>query len=267
VAVVVAAALLGGMAGLVSPPVTALRPTPGASDAPIRVALYNLQMGFDAEGRFAIDDQAAVLADLAPDIVVLNEVDRGWLVTGGRDTLRQLSGALGMAYVFGPSSDEVWGNAILSRYPITEVAVERLPRGRDPMDRSQLIAVVEVVEEAPIAVVATHLAQVDQQGDTRLPQARSVAATLVRLRDRGVPVVLAGTLYAEPGSAELGTITDSARATLPEGDPTWPADAPEYQIGHILSTDDLRMRDHQVLGVPHSDHLPVIVTIDLPPPG
>lgn len=238
---------------------------PGVGDEPIRVALVNLQSGFDGDGRFAVPQVAEMLAEHDPDIVVLNEVDRGWLVTGGHDTLRQLSGALEMSYVFGPSADEVWGNAILSRYPVSEVAVERLPRGRDPMDRSQLVAVIQVTEESQIAVIATHLGQVDQQGDTRLPQARSVAATLVRLRDRGVPVVLAGTLYAEPGSAELGTMTDAARSVLPEGHPTWPADSPEFQFSHILTTGELRVREQQVVDVQLSQHLPVITTLELIP--
>jgi endonuclease/exonuclease/phosphatase family metal-dependent hydrolase len=239
--------------------------SPGAEGDPIRVALVNLQSGFDGDGRFSIPKVADMLAEHDPDIVVLNEVDRGWLVTGGHDTLRQVSGALGMSYVFGPSADEVWGNAILSRYPVSEAVVERLPRGRDPMDRSQLVAVLQVTEESQIAIIATHLGQVDQQGDTRLPQARSVAATLVRLRDRGVPVVLAGTLYAEPGSAELGTMTDAARSVLPDGHPTWPAAAPEFQFGHILTTADLRVRDQQVVDVQLSDHLPVITTLELIP--
>lgn len=237
----------------------------GSPDAPIRVVLANLHSGYDQHGRYAVDRLGDMLAEQEPDIVVLNEVDRGWMVTGGRDTLRQLSGTLGMSYVFGPAADEVWGNAILSRYPVTESTVERLPRGAEPMDRTQLIAVIEVAPEDQIAVIATHLSEVDRQGDTRLPQARSIAATMVRLRDRGVPVLLAGSLNAEPDDAEWTTLTDTTRSVLPRGHPTRPASDPTDQVDHILTTEEFRLRDAEVLEVELSERRPMVAVLELMP--
>lgn len=240
---------------------------PGAPGETIRVALVNLHLGFTPEGDLAVHRLGERLAAQDPDIVVVNEVDRGWLMTGGRDTLRQLSSHLGLSYVFGPAADEVWGNAVLSRYPVAESAVDRLPRGRDPMVRSQLIAVLEVAPEQQIAVIGTQLSEIDQQGDTRLPQARAIAATVVRLQDRGVPVLLAGTLNAAPGSAELTTLTDTTTSVLPEGHPTWPADDPELQLGHLLTTEHFRVREAQVLDLELSDHRPIVTLLELVPPS
>lgn len=168
-----------------------------------------------------------------------------------------------MPYVFGPAADEVWGNAILSRYPISEVRVERLPRGRDAMARSQLIAVLDVREDQRIAVIATHLSHVDVQGDTRLPQARSIAGTVARLRDRGVPVIVAGDLNAGPDDPELATFGDLARSAVPAGNPTFPSTAPEVQIDHILISEQFEVTGSSVPQILHSDHLPVFVTLQL----
>ncbi len=237
--------------------------TPGAAGEPIRVAHLNLHMGFGTDGRFDLHQVSAMLAAAEPDIVVLNEVDRGWMATGGHDTLRQLSANLGMSYVFGPAADEVWGNAVLSRYPVTEYTIERLPRGRDPMGRSQLIAVLEVAPEQNLAVIATQLSVADQQGDTRLPQARSIAATLVRLRDRDVPVLLAGSLNAELDSAELESLTTSTRSVLPDGHPTWPGPDPELQLDHILTTEDIRIRESGVIETDLLHHRPVVTVLEI----
>ena len=70
---------LAGLVWLAAPQPTLASPSTGVRDAPIRVALYNVQMGFGVAGRFAVDDQAEVLAAWEPDVVVLNEADRGWL--------------------------------------------------------------------------------------------------------------------------------------------------------------------------------------------
>lgn len=263
VAVVAATVGLAALVWVAAPTVTTLEPARGAADAPVRVALYNLHMGFDVKGRFAVDAQAAVLAAEPPDIVVLNEVDRGWLVTGGHDTLRLFADRLGLPHVFAPAADEVWGNALLSRYPVSELRIERLPRGGAPMMRSQLVAVIDVAEGQQLAVVGTHLSHVDSQGDTRLPQARAVAGTVARLRERSLPTVVLGDLNAEPGSPELATFDPFVRTALPSTAATWPSWDPVERIDHVLISDDLVARDLSVPDSLASDHLPVVVTLEL----
>lgn len=239
--------------------------SPGDPDEAVRVAQVNLHLGFDEEGRFAVHRIADALGEHDPDIVVLNGVDRGWMTTGGHDILRQLSGQLGLAYVFGPAADEVTGNAVLSRYPVTETSVERLPRGQDPLTRSNLIAVVEVAPEVQVAVLATELSDVDQQGDTRLPQIRAIAATLARLQDRGVPVIVAGSLHAEPDEPELTTLAETATSVLPSGSATWPASDPQRHLDHLLTTEGIRVRGATVLDLEITPHRPVVADLEILP--
>lgn len=266
VAVAVATAITAGAAAaLVASPGTST-PQTASADEPIDVAVYNIHMGFDQQGRMSLATIGRTLAERSPDIVVLNEVDRGWLTTGSREPLRILQDQLDMPYVFAPAADEIWGNAVFSRYPITEVSVERLPRGEDAMARSQLIVILEVQPERRVAVIATHLSHVDSQGDTRLPQARAVAGTLARLQERGVPVLVAGDLNAEPDAAELATFGDIARSAVPSDTPTYPADDPEVQIDHLLITQEFDVTDVDVPDVQASDHLPVFARLLLAPP-
>lgn len=242
------------------------QPALDAPGAEIRLVLYNLHMGFDPQGRFSIDELAETIRQEDPDVVVLNEVDRGWLTTGGHDLLQLLADDLGMHHVFAPGADEVWGNALLTRFPIAELATGRLPRGNDPMPRGQLAAILDVAEGQQLGIVGTHLSHVEDQGTTRLPQARAVAATVARLRERGVPTVVMGDLNAEPDSAEIQTFGSFVRPTLRHGNPTFPSWDPQVQIDHILVSADLRVIEASVGDSQASDHLPVAVTVTIVQP-
>ena len=240
--------------------------THGVSGQPVRAVLYNIHFGFDPDGRFSVDEQAAVLRALEPDIVVLNEVDRGWLTTGGIDTLRLLATALDLPYLFAPAADEVWGNALLSRYPVTEFVTERLPRGADPMTRSQFGALLEPAPGQQIAVVGTHLSHGDDRAGTRIPQARAVAGTVARYRERGIPTAVLGDLNAGPSDPELAAFAAlSVVSAVGEGTFTYPSWSPTEQIDHVLLSPDLRATDVTVPDVQASDHLPVAVTIEFRP--
>ncbi len=105
------------------------------------------------------------------DVVVLNEVDRGWLLEGGHDLLRLLSEATGMEGTFAPAADDVWGNAILSRLPLRDVRTVALPSGGAAMRRSIVSAVVDT-GGGDLAVVGTHLHHVEDGRGVRATQAR-----------------------------------------------------------------------------------------------
>jgi len=253
---------LSGLVWAAVPATGSAPPAVGQDDERITVALYNVHMGYDVHGRLAVDAQAEILARLDPDVVVLNEVDRGWLITGGHDTLRLLSERLGLPFVFAPAADEVWGNALLSRFPVSELTVQRLPQGGAPMARSHLAAVLRVSAEREIAVVGTHLSHLDLRGDTRLPQARAVAATVARLRERGLPTVVLGDLNAEPGSPELETFGSLVTSAVPPANPTWPSWDPVEQIDHVLVSDEIVVTATGLPSSTASDHLPVFAVID-----
>lgn len=265
-AATVAASVASVLAAAITNPAVTVEPHPAvdaSSDLTVTVLLYNLHMGFDIDGRASIDRIATTLADLDADIVVLNEVDRGWMTTGSRDDQRILERAVAQRALFAPAADGVWGNALITRWPVVDFRFERLARGRDAMMRSMFSAVVEASPRHELAVVGTHLSHVDQQGDTRMPQARALAAETARLRDRGLPVIVAGDLNAEPGSPEIQSFGDLVRLTVPPGNPTWPSWSPEVQIDHILVSPEFRVTSWSYVTATDSDHLGVVVELTL----
>jgi len=224
-------------------------------DGTLRIALANVHFGFDVEGRQQVPAVGELLAGLEADIIALNEVDRGWLVSGAPDLLSSYAVATGLEAVFAPASDEMWGNAVLTRLPVLEVQRSRLPRGRDPLARSALTVVVELPDGSPLGVVVTHLSDVDRQGDTRLPQAQAVAAIVARLRERGIPALVAGDLNARPGDPEIHVLEDLGLSrALPASRPTFPDLVARVQIDHVLVPPGLTVEQAATLTTGLSDH-------------
>jgi endonuclease/exonuclease/phosphatase family metal-dependent hydrolase len=253
--------VLAGPAALRAP----ADPGPVSEDGTLTIVLANVHYGYDVSGRQRALEVGALLADLNADIVALNEVDRGWLITGTPDLLSTYAVATGLTPVFGPATDEVWGNAVLTRLPILEVQRTRLPRGRDPLARSVLTVVVELPDGSPLAIVVTHLSNVDRQGDTRLAQAQGVAAIVARLRERGIPALVAGDLNARPGDPELQVLEDlGLTRALPEARWTYPDTAPRVQIDHVLLPSGTGLVRAGTLATGLSDHRFVTAVIRTP---
>jgi endonuclease/exonuclease/phosphatase family metal-dependent hydrolase len=246
------------IAGVMLTSIAGVRPTSEPSlpseTGELRLVLANVHFGFDVDGRQRAREVARVLASLDADVIVLNEVDRGWLVTGSTDLLGIYASVTGLEAVFAAASDELWGNALLSRLPIVEVATERLPRGRDPLVRSALTVVIELPDGERLAIVGTHLSNVDRQGDTRLPQAQAIAGIVARLRERGLDVVVAGDLNASPGDPSLEVLESLLVRTLPDSTGTFPAAVPRVQIDHILVPAGWEIIQSRAIDTTYSDH-------------
>ncbi|GIG60163.1 hypothetical protein Lfu02_45350 [Longispora fulva] len=252
------AVLFGGLALLVAvngQPVVADATPPGT----VRLVSYNIRMGFGLDGRFSVDALADTIRSQNPDVVLLSEVDRGWFLNGGHDTLGLLARRLGMRYVFAPAADQVWGDAILTRATIVSSRSVTLPR-EGPTGAQALGVVLRVAGGRELAVVCTHF---QPAGDSPALSQAVVAARLVsQLAAGGRPVVLAGDLNIEPGApafAPLTTagLTDALAPSRPV--PTFPADRPTQQIDHVLITTgltaigvvtpDSRASDHRAVAV------------------
>lgn len=248
------------------PPAAPSRVESGAPGDPIQLVLLNVNHGWGPDGRFDPRATADALRALDPDVIVLTEVDRGWLIGGGHDLLALLGAELGLDHRFAPSVDEVAGTALLTRYPISESLTERLPRGADRVDRSQLAAVLIVDGGQRLGIIATQLTTVDDQGVTRLPQARAVAAMAARMRERGVPVSVLGDLRVAHDSPELEAFGAAVTSALPEGTVTYPAGAPQSLPDQVLVSSDLEVLEVAIPDVRVSDHRPVAVSVVLVSP-
>jgi hypothetical protein len=86
-------------------------------------------MGFGLDGTYRPAEAARAIAAQRPDVVVLSEVDRAWLLNGGHDDLQVLARKLGMRFVFGPAADAVWGDAVLTNLPVGAIEIGAAVRG------------------------------------------------------------------------------------------------------------------------------------------
>lgn len=133
---------------------------------------------------------AAHLAEAAPDVVLLSEMDHGMARTGQRHTTAAMAGAMGMTYAYGVEFFEMglggpterrfcedtgnalgWhGNAILARAPLRRVTLIRLDdhghwyvtgSGADPgqprLGGRMALAAEIATEAGPVCFVSTHL--------------------------------------------------------------------------------------------------------------
>ncbi|KHL19340.1 endonuclease/exonuclease/phosphatase family metal-dependent hydrolase [Mumia flava] len=225
----------------------------------VRVAAYNVRMGYGMDGTFRPDLVAADLADT--DVALLSEVDRAWLLNGGQDQLAILARLLDRDAVFSPAADPVWGDAVITTLPVA--AVERTPLpSYGAVTGAQALSVRVRGTDTDLWMISTHL----QPNDDGVDEQAGDLATLAqeRIAD-GIPVVLGGDLNTEPDSAAFAELTDGPlRDALRRSDPpTSPADDPQRRIDHLLATRSLKVRDPQAGTSQASDHLPVYVRVQL----
>ncbi|WP_067602219.1 endonuclease/exonuclease/phosphatase family protein [Nocardiopsis listeri] len=241
--------------------------TPEPSIDGLRVAAYNVRMGFGMDGRFSVAEQADTLRELDADVIALSEVDRGWLLNGGHDGLSLLAEDLGMTAYWGPADGPFWGDAVLTNLPVSSVRGHVLPESGPT--GAQALEVTVDHDGTEVTVLSTHLQPEDYDLGNRT--AREQLDGLFDIADtaheRGTPVVVTGDLNFEPEELPLGEVLHDAFADV-RPFPTMAADTrSDQQIDHILVTEELTASDPANPDVPHSDHRPVAVTLTHRPEG
>ncbi|WP_169979342.1 endonuclease/exonuclease/phosphatase family protein [Microbispora sp. H10836] len=229
---------------------------------------YNIRMGFGLSGRLDLDRIAAWAATRRPDVVLLSEVDRGWLLNGGHDDLARITRGLGMRYHFAPAADRLWGDALLTNLPVAEIGSTRLNRHGYPTG-AQAQSIVLEVGDHEVGIVNTHLQEPHGQAPEVAAIARRLAAAAlppgVGVADPR-PVIVAGDLNTTPSDPQMRVLeaaglSDPLRAF---GDPpTSPAEAPVRRIDHVLISAGITAVAADAPRVPFSDHLPVVVRLRL----
>ncbi|WP_214322220.1 endonuclease/exonuclease/phosphatase family protein [Nonomuraea sediminis] len=218
---------------------------------------YNIRMGFGLDGRLSLDQIAAWAAARHPDVVLLSEVDRGWLLNGGHDDLARIARGLGMRYYFAPAADAVWGDALLTNLPVKTWSSTELGKHDYPTGAQAQQAVVEVGGKE-VGIVNTHL----QAPVGQAPEVADIVRKLAAER----PVVVAGDLNTRPTDPQMRVLLDAGLSDplLKLGNPsTSPADAPVERIDHVLISEGLEAVSAQAPRLTFSDHLPVIATLRL----
>lgn len=242
---------------------------------PIRVLVYNIHAGKDAEGVWNLDRVAAIVRDAGVDVALLQEVDRGTERSGAEDQPAVLRDLSGLDAVFGRTLDYQggeYGIAVLSAVPVVDRAIT--PMAVDPPQeraggsyepRGILRATLEMPGGTPLHVLNTHL---DASGADhyRIQEVAQLVRLADSLRAAGGAVMLGGDLNAEPDSEVIGVLTAAgwrdAWAECGAGDGlTFPAAAPVKRIDYLFVSPGLRCTAARVLDSTASDHRGLLVEL------
>ncbi|HUQ42731.1 MAG TPA: endonuclease/exonuclease/phosphatase family protein [Candidatus Limnocylindrales bacterium] len=187
-------------------PLVAFLSTPALADAvPSRVTFRfmtsNIHQGFDAGQVPSLDAIVATIDHELPDVVCLQEVVRGWMIDEGHDTLSVIAERLGMRYVWMPNIGDLYGNAVLSRFPMSDV--KQVHYAIEPGIRHQPRGVL-FVRVADVLVGCTHLDELSDGTFVRQEQVR----TIIREIGDTSPVIIAGDLNATPEDIEIRLLNE-----------------------------------------------------------
>jgi endonuclease/exonuclease/phosphatase family metal-dependent hydrolase len=239
-------------------------PTAAAAAPTVRIVSYNIHGGVNVDGQVDPEATARAIESLEPDVVVLNEVGRGWPIFGGLDAAEWLARRLEMPYLFEPAADLQFGNAVLSRLPVIRSSAGELPFGAGPQQRSYLSVTFDVGGQE-LVVLDTHLQVSGSDPATRTRQIEF----LLDAWGGVTPAILAGDMNLQPDEDDVQLFLDAGLVSVQdrigaqceptafEPDPDEPCDRPDW----IFATPDLRLSSFVIERTPASDHLPLAATV------
>lgn len=186
----------------------------------LKVITFNIK-SFENTG-FEVQPFADLLAAENADIICLNEVEnrsaRQMVNMKYRDVVQDLASKMQLFGVFGYSynlmnkqgdeeeskytycENELYGNAILSRYPILNVETRQLPRPAGSADqRGVVIADILLPSGKTVRVACTHL---DHKGGQK-EQAQAVVSSVA---GSTIPTLVCGDMNQWPGTEVIDNV-------------------------------------------------------------
>lgn len=225
---------------------------------PLKIATYNIHGAVGTDGRYSPERIVQVLNEIEADVIALQEVPLGG--SDHPDVIAYLREQTGFHVAVGAtinSPQRMFGNAVLSRYPV--IATRSLDlsfRSREP--RGALDADIDC-NGFPIRFIATHL------GLSAAERREQVRQLLAAFDTRDMPVILTGDLneWFLWGRPLRWLVSHFQRTRAPR---TFPARFPLFSLDRIW----VQPRERLVRVAVHrtrlarvaSDHLPLVAQID-----
>lgn len=230
----------------------------------LKVLTMNIHGGVNWHGEFDLDALARFIETVNPDLVSLQEVDRVWSSRSGfQDIGVELADRLKMFYAFSSSLERnqgMYGNLILSRYPIVQTWSEKLPGTLET--RSYVFCQV-LIGGVRVNLLNTHL------GLSEFDRLLQVDQVIHFANQINGPLVLTGDFN--------GTTDDPAVASLTRvfRDLQLDSNLGEHgtfrlkdgnlggRIDYILASPEFSLYKFEVIDNLLSDHLPLVAEIGL----
>lgn len=237
----------------------------------LRVMTYNVHTCIGMDERLDVRRIARVISQSRADVVALQELDVRRARTGFRDQAEEIARLLEMQCHFHPAwqlEEEHYGDAILSRVPITRVRAGQLPtKGKHREPRGALWVEAELETDVRVQIINTHLSLYPAE---RLLQAQALAHQWVRPAIERGHTIVCGDLNAGPRSPCYRELQQSVRdvqaqAIRGRAAPTFFSTKPLARIDHIFVSDQVGVTDAHViqtrLARVASDHLPLVTNL------
>jgi len=237
---------------------------------------YNIHSGVGRDRRYELDRVAKILQEESPDIVALQEVNRGMSWTRRHDQPRMLADMLGMNEYFCRTSwrgGGEWGLALLSPYTLVHRHEYDLTYSPNREPRFCLRVDIEIARKAMLHVFNCHLGLTSRE---RLYQRRQMLSDAVLLADDlQHPTVVMGDFNDRPLSVVHRHLRyhfeDAFRLAGKRSGPTFIYGPLRLKLDHIYVSSGVRVLNCWVqrTGAARiaSDHLPVGCTVEVEWPG
>ncbi|MDH5616675.1 MAG: endonuclease/exonuclease/phosphatase family protein, partial [Acidimicrobiia bacterium] len=239
-------------------------------DGVVRLMTYNIHLAANTTGQLDPAGIVAVVRDV--DIVAFQEISRGWLIGGSTDLVTWLSEELSMPYVtfFPTTGDPLWGNAIMSKYPIVGESTGTLPMEDARPQRGYLAAQIDLGDSEDLLVITTHLADRDARGNPDPSGLHVLQVGAILAAWGGRPdTILVGDMNARPHTPEMDLVLAAGLVdawTNGDGEGfTAPSTGPNKRVDWMFHTSDLVVESVATIDTHASDHRPVVATITRTP--
>ncbi|MDQ6631706.1 MAG: endonuclease/exonuclease/phosphatase family protein [Verrucomicrobiota bacterium] len=242
-----------------------------------RIMTYNVHSCIGMDGRISPVRIARIISIYNPDIIALQEIDLGRARSRGHDQAKMIAEKLGFHVCFCPTvirGNELYGHAILSRYPLETIRTGLLSSGSTRGKKEPRGAIWVRVEANGIRLnlLSTHFG-------IGLAERTAQAADI--LSDQWIggielnePLIFCGDFNMTSGAVAYRALTarlHDAQRELKNFTPlkTFAALYPFTRIDHIFVSSHFAVNDVQVpktdLTRVASDHLPLIADLTFQP--
>jgi len=246
------------------------------NESRLRVMTYNVHACVGTDGRLNLRRIVDVIAQYAPDVVALQELDVGRGRSNFVDQGEEIAKTLKMTHQFFPAiafAEERYGDAIMSTLPFELVKCDHLPshpnQRKTVEPRGAIWATVEF-SGVKCHVFNTHLGLSKRERQLQLDCL--LGPDWVGAVDQGQPVVFCGDFNTMPKTFGYRKISrcfkdvqTARRGFRPKR--TWTSRVPVSRIDHIFVNKRFEVRTVLVprtaLTKRASDHLPVVADLVL----
>jgi endonuclease/exonuclease/phosphatase family metal-dependent hydrolase len=244
----------------------------------IRAMTYNIHSCVNMDGKVRPEKVARVIDELSPDVVALQEVDAGIPRTHHQDQAKIIGEMLGMDFRFFPvvkNGDQKYGLAILSRFPLQDLRIGRLPplypKLKLNLQKRGVMWAILKTSSGPMHFFNTHLSLYRLE---RRKQSQALfGKDWLMAVPKEEPLVFCGDLNAGPLSPVYRRLSrylmdvQKTPSRSRRSKPTFPSRRPFFRIDHMFISRHIR-RLNTVVPINEnsrlaSDHLPLCADLEI----